>query len=128
MADYYNFQQLTQTLGISEARIKELQEKRASRTHNKEWKIVSFLTAGLSTACCRSQCKQEQNRFGGSFRKSGRAPGCACQHAKGLGIALRRGHALSRAAENLLAHGFQRLGAKDLLFIELPRAGQGIET
>jgi hypothetical protein len=27
MADYYNFQQLTQTLGISEARIKELQEK-----------------------------------------------------------------------------------------------------
>jgi len=27
MADYYNFQQLTQTLGISEARINELQEK-----------------------------------------------------------------------------------------------------
>jgi DNA-binding transcriptional MerR regulator len=27
MADYYNFQQLAQTLGISEASIKELQEK-----------------------------------------------------------------------------------------------------
>ena len=27
MADHYNFQQLTQTLRISEARIKELQEK-----------------------------------------------------------------------------------------------------
>jgi L-asparaginase II len=101
--------------------------ERASATHNKEWKIVSFLAAGLSTARCRSLGKQEQNRFGGSFRKSGRALACACQHAKGLGIALRKGHALSRAAENLLAHGFQRLEAKDLSFIELPSAGQGIE-
>ena len=90
MADYYTPQQLAQKLGIAEATITELQSSGLIQPTVKDGRSFLSFTASLPPTRRPSLGTQRQNRFEGSFRKSGRTLAGPEQRAETIGLSSRK--------------------------------------